>query len=179
MIQRFTILALAGALAACVAAPTVKTDFDRAANFSTYKTYTWLPRPTQGPTLTQQRIVEGIDARLQAKGWKLTDNGDVRVAAQVSTQEKESFQTYYNGVGYGLGFGGFGPPVPMAATTTVDTYEVGTLVVDMFDAKTKRAVWRGSATGTLPDNPDKLPALLQTSLDKMFAAFPPSNMPSR
>jgi hypothetical protein len=31
---------------------------------------------------------------------------------------------------------------------------VGTLVVDLFDAATKDAVWRGMATKTLSDRPD-------------------------
>jgi hypothetical protein len=50
---------------------------------------------------------------------------------------------------------------------------VGTLVVDMFDTASKRAIWRSTATGVVPDDPSKLNALVQASLDKMFAGFPP------
>jgi len=46
----------------------------------------------------------------------------------------------------------------------------------MFDSTTKRAVWRGTADGILPDDPDKRTALLQASLDKMFAIFPPGSV---
>ncbi|SFM23271.1 DUF4136 domain-containing protein [Variovorax sp. OV329] len=169
-------LILAGLLAACSNTPTVKTDSDPAARFSAYRTYTWIAKPTGGSPLTQQRIADGIDAKLKAKGWQLAPDGDVRIAAHVATQERRDYTTYYNTMGYGWGWGGFGPGV---ATTTAYTYEVGTLVVDMFDAGTKRAIWRGTATATLPDNSDATPALLQASLDKMFADFPPGSAPAK
>ena len=170
MNRRFTLLLCAGLLASCANTPTVKADFDPAANFARYRTYTWLAKPTGGSPLAMQRIVDGVDARLQAKGWRLAPEGDVRVAASVTSAQKQDYTTYYSGMGYGWGWGAMSPGM---ATTSVYTYEVGTLVVDMFDASTKRAVWRGTADGILPDNPDKRTEMLQVALDKMFAAFPP------
>jgi len=42
------------------------------------------------------------------------------------------------------------------ATTTVDTYKVGTLVVDLFDAKTEKLIWaESSSSDTLSNNADK------------------------
>jgi len=41
------------------------------------------------------------------------------------------------------------------ATTTVETYKVGTLVVDLFDAKTEKLIWRSSSSDTLSDKADK------------------------
>jgi hypothetical protein len=177
VIHRFTTLAtpfvFAGLLAACAASPNVKTDFDPAAKFTNYRTYTWLGKPTGGSPLTQQRIVDGIDAKLQAKGWRPAPDGDVRIAAHLTSTERQDYTTFYSGTGYGWGRGWGGPAM---ATTQAYTYEVGTLVVDMFDTASKRAIWRGTASGTLPDNPDKMPALLQASLDKMFAEFPPGSV---
>ena len=66
-----------------------------------------------------------------------------------------------------------------SATTTVRTYQVGTLVVDMFDTKTKQAIWRGSAQGTVPSSPDKANQMVQAGIDKMFAAFPPGSTPAK
>ncbi|WP_298931028.1 DUF4136 domain-containing protein [uncultured Ramlibacter sp.] len=174
MLHRLILVSLAALLASCASTPTVKTDFDPAATFSSYKTYSWLSKPTGGSPLAQQRIVDGIDARLKAKGWTLSPSGDVRIAANVTAQEKQDYTTYYSGMGYGMGWRGYGYGAgPGMATTSVYTYEVGTLVVDMFDTSTKRAIWRGHASGVLPDNPDKMAALLQASLDQLFADFPP------
>ena len=59
------------------------------------------------------------------------------------------------------------------ATTTVNTYKVGTLVVDLFDPKTKKLMWRGSASDTLSDKSDKNIKNLNKGVGKMFKHFPP------
>ncbi|MGO4220320.1 DUF4136 domain-containing protein [Lysobacter sp. TAF61] len=162
---------------AVAATPKVTTDSDPAANFAAYKTYYWAMKPEGGSPLMQQRIVAGIDARLQAKGWTLAEGGDVAVAANISRSQKQSLDTFYTGTGMGgWGWrGGWGGGMGMGnASTTVRTYDVGTLVVDMFDAKSKQAIWRGTASGTVPSNPDKAAAGLDKGLDKMFASFPPT-----
>jgi hypothetical protein len=165
-------LALPLLISACasVGGPTVRIDVDPGADLSRERTYSWVARPDGGTPLMQQRIVDGIDSRLQAKGWKLAPNGDIHVSAHVSSSEKESQGAYYNRVGY-VGWGGFGPPAPNTAAPT-DTYEVGTLVVEMVNAQSKRSAWRGTASGTLHDDPAKMNALLQAALDKMFTGFP-------
>jgi len=66
-----------------------------------------------------------------------------------------------------------------SATTTVRTYDVGTLVVDMFDARSKQAVWRGTASATVPISPERANAAVEAGLDKLFAGFPPGSAPAR
>jgi hypothetical protein len=39
-------------------------------------------------------------------------------------------------------------------TTTVDTYKVGTLVVDLDDSNNKQLIFRASANDTLSSNPE-------------------------
>jgi hypothetical protein len=169
----FAALAIPLLLSACasVGGPTVKIEVVPGTDFSRVRTYSWVARPDGGTPLMQQRIVDGIDARLQARGWKLAPNGDIHVSAHVSASEKESLNNYYTRVGY-MGWGGFGPPAPNSPMP-VETFEVGTLVVDMVVAQSKRSAWRGTASGTVQDDPAKMNALLQTALDQMFAAFPP------
>ena len=60
------------------------------------------------------------------------------------------------------------------ATTTEDTYKVGTLVVDLFDAKTKKIIWRGSSSDTLSSKSDKNIKDLDKGVQKLFEHFPPS-----
>ncbi len=50
---------------------------------------------------------------------------------------------------------------------------MGTLVVDMFDAKTKNLVFRGIAEDELSDNPEKNKKKLEKASTKMFKEFPP------
>ncbi|MFC3549506.1 DUF4136 domain-containing protein [Lysobacter cavernae] len=169
---------MATMLVACASTPTVHTDSDPSAQFASYHTYTWLAKPEGTSPLVQQRIVDGIDAQLRAKGWTQAADGDVSLAAHVATSQKQSLDTFYSGGAWG-GWGWRGGMGMGSATTTVRTYDVGTLVVDMFDSKTKQAVWRGTASGTVPSSPEKVNASVQAGIDKMFASFPPGSAPAK
>jgi len=61
------------------------------------------------------------------------------------------------------------------ATTTTSEFLVGTLVVDIYDAKTKALMFRGTATDELSDKPEKNQKKLQKASDKMFKDFPPGS----
>jgi hypothetical protein len=171
-------LAAAALLAGCASTPDVAVDHDPTADFSRYRTYYWAQEPNASNPLANQRIVAGIDQRLQAKGMTRQEgSGDIALVANVATSQKQTLDTFYTGGAYGgwgwgpgWGYGGVG-----SSTTRVNTYTVGTLVLDMFDTSTKKAVWRGTASGTVSDSPDKNVAAVNAGLDKMLAAFPPGS----
>jgi len=50
----------------------------------------------------------------------------------------------------------------------VRTYLEGTLVVDLFDAANRKLVWRGVATDTVSDNPQKNAEHIDKAVEKMF-----------
>ena len=148
----------------------VKTDYDRSADFNQYKTYSWEKVQTQDPLLVD-RIKEAVNSALAAKGWtQVPSGGTVAIVAIEMTQNQRTLNTFYNGFGGGWRWGGgFGD-----ATTTVDNYKVGTLVVDLFDANSKKLVWRGSASDTLSNKSDKNIKALDKGVEKMFDHFPPN-----
>ena len=45
-------------------------------------------------------------------------------------------------------------------------------MIDLFDAKTKQAIFRGLATDTLSDKPKKNEDKLNKSVEKIFTKFP-------
>src|ERR1700730_442289 len=151
----------------------VKSDYDHGANFGQYKTYSWEKVQTKDPLLVD-RIKDAVNRTLAAKGWTLVPSGgDVEVFAIETTQNQQTLDTFYNGFGGGRrwgGFGGFGD-----ATTTTETYTVGTLVVDLFDAKTEKLIWRSSSSDTLSDKADKNTKNLDKGVKKMFQHFPPDS----
>jgi hypothetical protein len=154
---------------AASSAQQVKTDYDHSANFGQYRTYSWEKVQTKDPLLVD-RIKDAVNTALTAKGWTQVDSGgDVSIVAMEITQNKQTLNTFYDGFGGGWRFGGFGD-----ATTTTDTYRVGDVVVDLFDAKTKNLIWRGSSSDTLSNNPDKNTKNLDKGVQKMFAHFPPN-----
>jgi hypothetical protein len=48
------------------------------------------------------------------------------------------------------------------------------LVVDIWDALTKHLVWRGTATDTASENPEKNEQNLKKAMERKFRECPPS-----
>jgi hypothetical protein len=174
MKMRMNVIVLIGLvffLANASFAQEVKTDYDRAANFSQYKTYSWEKVQTPDP-LWVDRIKAAVNAALAAKGWTQVESGsDISIIAMEINRNHQTLNTFYDDFGGGWrwrGFGGFGE-----STTTSETYTVGTLVVDLFDAKTQMLVWRGVSSGMLSDKSDKNIKNLNRGVEKMFQHFPP------
>jgi len=153
----------------------VKTDYDRNANFGQYKTYSWEQVKTKDPLLVD-RIKSSVNAALAAKGWtQVASGGDASIIAIEMTQNQQTLNTFYDGFGGGWGWRRFGGGGFGEATTTTETYKVGTLVVDLFDTKTKQLVWRGTSSDTLSNNSDKNIKNLDKGVEKMFKKFPPGS----
>lgn len=163
-------LVLLLAIASSALAQQVQTDFDKRVNFSQYKTYSWKQVQVKND-LWEPRIKDAINGQLAAKGWQLVDDGgDVVIVAIGTTRIQRTLDTFYNGFGGGWRWrgGGFG-----TATTTERDYKEGTLVVDMFDAKSKDLIWRGNAEDMVSGNPEKNEKKLDKAVVKMFKKFPP------
>ena len=159
--------------ASTVSAQQVKTDYDRSANFAQYKTYSWEQVKTKD-ALDVDRVKSAVNAALGAKGWSQVDSGgDVSIIAVETTQNQQSLNTFYDGFGGGWGWRRFGGGGFGEATTTTETYKVGTLVVDLFDTKTKQLLWRGTSSDTLSNNSSKNIKNLDKGVEKMFKHFPP------
>lgn len=171
-IRYLVLIAFALSLTTSVHAQKVTTDYAPGTDFSQYKSYTWGEgRPARNP-LVAQRIVAGIDAQLAAKGLRKAAEGesvDLIVTYQTATDTKTEINSYNTGGwgGWGWGWGGG------ITQTTVNKIPVGQLIVDLGDVKAKKFVWRGMATGTISDNPEKMNKTLDKALVKMFEKYPP------
>jgi len=149
----------------------VSTDYDHKVNFSKYKTYTWIHPPMIGDPLMRQRAEEAVNRELQKKGFRMAadpDKADLGVVVNAATKEKHALKTFYDGFPAGWTWNGWG-----TATTTVTTYDVGTLVVDLFDNANKRVVWRGVATETLSGELQKNTKRINKAVAEMFEHLPP------
>ena len=77
----------------------------------------------------------------------------------------------YGGVG-GWGYHGWGVGMG-TATTYENVYTVGTLILDVYDAKTQKLLWRGSASDTIPEKSSSLAKKIDKAVTKMMKKFPP------
>ena len=168
------IIALVAFAPIAVNAQKVKVTSDPNADFSRYKTYAW-DQGTFSNAIIKQHIVTAVDAAMAAKGLqKVTENPDLIVSALASTESdltttNPSWHPSLNSIATGIPSGG----AAWAVTK-------GTLVVDLSDAKTKNAVWRGTATDTLEHGPtgDRIRDAktvekpIRKSVEKMLKKFP-------
>ena len=147
----------------------VKVDYDKNTNFSVYHNYAWAKgTPVENP-LMDQRIIDGVDKQLAAKGLRKVEasaDPDLWVLYHGAVSTETQLNTTNMG-GWGWRWGGG------MATTTVEKIPVGRLVVDIGDAKTKKLLWLGDASDTLSDKPEKNEQKLNKALEKMFKKFPP------
>lgn len=146
----------------------VMVDYDHQANFQAYKTYAWTKGTPVRNQLWDQRIVDGIDKQLAAKGLQKVDasaNPDLDVLYHGAVDQQTQFNT--------MGMGGFRRFGGGMATTTVDKIPMGQLIVNIGDPKTKRLLWTAKASDTLSDKPEKDQKKLDKTLEKMFRNFPP------
>jgi hypothetical protein len=173
--KRFAVLGSLLCFAVVVSAwgQKVNVDFDKEANFASFKTYTWAKgTPAKNP-LMDQRIIDGIDKQLAAKGLQKLEasaNPDLVVLYHAAVGTETQLNTMNTG-GYGWGYrwgGGMGN-----STTTVEKIPVGQLTVDIGDAKAKKLLWMGNASDTLSDKPEKNEKKINSALEKMFKKFPP------
>ena len=171
----FVLMGMMLLFAGKLSAQQVKTDYDRNANFGQYKTYSWEQVKTKD-ALDVDRIKTAVNAALSAKGWTMVDSGgDVSVIAMEMTHNQQTLNTFYDGFGGGWGWRRFGGGGFGEATTTTETYKVGSVVVDLFDTKTKQLIWRGTSSDTLSNNSDKNIKNLDKGVEKMFKHFPPGS----
>ncbi len=168
----FAGLSLAGA---CLLFASVNTDYDKNANFAKFHSYSWIDVKAGDP-LWVDRIKSAVDSQLSAKGWqKMPSGGDASISAFGSTKNQQTLNTFYDGLGGGWGWRrGWGGGMS-ESTTTVENTPVGTLVVDVFDSGTKKLVWRGTASDTLSNKPDKNDKKLDKDVADMFKKFPPNS----
>jgi Domain of unknown function (DUF4136) len=154
----------------------VSYDYDKAASFSTFKTYAHKDGTKVGQPLIDDRIVAAIDSQLSAKGLtKVEENPDVFVVYHIAFDKQKDISTFSTGYGgygpYGWGWGG-----GMGSTTTqVRDILIGTLVIDIADAKQKKLAWRGMGVKEVDTqaNPEKRDKSINNAVKKIFKNYPP------
>jgi len=174
-------IGLAIVMIACVAAPAAaqKTyvDYDRNVDMTSYKSYAWASTPDvsiyDNNPLMHSRIKNAIEYYLGKGGLiENTDAPDVWVTYYGEADHDFEVDTFTSaGYGYGPGWQWSSPwggsAVGMTATTPIPQ-KAGTLVIDIWDAKTMKIVWRGTMTATIPDNPQKSHKKLDKGIQQMI-----------
>jgi hypothetical protein len=153
-------------------AQNVSYDFDKAAAFSGFKTYAWVRGTELNDALNHKRIVNAVDAQLASKGLVRVEpnaNPDVLVAYHASFDKDLQIN------GFSSGWGGFRFAANRSGSARVNEILIGTLAVDIVDAKTKTIVWRGMATKEIDTSAsaEKREKNVNKAAEKLFKNYPP------
>ena len=165
-------------LPAAAMAQKVSYDADKTANFAAFKTYAHKEGTKVGQQLIDDRIVAAIDTEMAAKGFTKVDaNPDVFVVYHVAFDKQKDISTYSSGYGGGYGAYGWGWGGGMGGTTTTQVRDilVGTLIVDLADAKKGQLVWRGMGVKEVDTQakPEKRDKSINEAVKKIFKNYPP------
>ena len=156
--------------------PTLKvsSDYDRAVNFSAYKTYSIYNLKSKGSVnqLNEERIIKYINAEMAKRGFTQSNqNPDLMVNALTVLKDRRgiSATTYGYGGAY-RPYGYWGAP----GYTSVSTYDYkdGSLVIDMIDAKTQKMVWTGTGSAEVYNKPKDPEQTISEVVGKIMAEFP-------
>jgi len=154
-------------------------DYDKAADFSKYKSYTLKDGTKVADPLVHNRIVAAIEAELAAKGLSRNNAApDIVVVYHVATDKKQDITAYSSGFG---GYGGYGYRYGGGwGTTTTDVRVneilVGTLLIDVADSAKNEIVWRGMGVKEIDvqAKAEKRDKNISAAVKKVLKDFPPT-----
>lgn len=178
--SQYVLVALNLFLAAC-STVSVTTDFDRAASFTQYLTYTFVPSKEKIPLSpsTETAFRDALRENLAARNiTEVSKDADLHVIRHISTKERlsvyQSNNWPYRGMPYGYGYYGLWASAPIIYD--VSEYTEGTLILDFVDSKTQKLVFRGIATGTVSD-PETNAKRVREAVEKIVQKFPKTVSP--
>lgn len=179
MQKRVVTLVIAVVLAPVfVLAQKVSYDYEKTANFAAFRTYAHKDGTKVGQPLIDARIVAAIDAQLAEKGLtKSESNPDVFVVYHMAFDKEKDISTFSSGYGgygpYGWGWGGGW--AGGTTSTQVRDILIGTLVIDLADAKKGQLAWRGIGVKEVDTQakPEKRDKSINNAVKKIFKNYPP------
>jgi len=144
----------------------VSVNYNHSQSFSGYHTYAWGSNNANQvqDSILAQVAQQDIDAALQGKGLQKvqeSQNPDVIVTANGGLKQQTSYSAWgMRGIGGGMG------------GITPEQNVIGTMIVDLYDAKSQSLIWRGIAQNTLNNNGNKNQQMVQKAVTKMFKQWP-------
>lgn len=166
----------------------VHSDYDQSVDFTKFKTIRFLGWQDDSDKLIndldKQRILESFGKEFEMRNLTFVkQGGDLAVTLYLKLDQKTSTTAYtdYNGgMGYGgrwgYGYGvGWGAGMGMGSSTTTfseNDYEVGTLVVSVYEGESKKLIWQGISNKTINENPKKRVKTIPKGVQKIMKKYP-------
>ena len=175
--------AAAALLAGCASQPKVLSDYDKSADFASYRTFGFMTQvgadSTEFRSLAVQTMQTAATRQMELRGYTLSDTPDLVINFTGKIEEKtdvESVPAPYYGPGWGYGgfygapYGGWGGG---GTQVTTRRYNVGTLVMDVVDREKRQAVFQGSVSDVVTkEMMANREAAITGAVNRIFASYP-------
>jgi hypothetical protein len=159
--------------AAPIVAQTVTIDYDHSVNFAKFKTYTWQKVHATDPQV-EDRITIALDRDMSNRYMtEVSKNGDVTITAVDATQDKQEFSDFYASLSDYTWQRPWGSAGFMDSQATLQDVPVDTLVIDMYDTKTHKLLWRGVVTEPVAKGEDKNDRTIDKAVTELIGKYPP------
>jgi uncharacterized protein DUF4136 len=178
------------ALGACASGVQVRTALSPDASLTGLRTFrveqTPKPKIATAQSNSDPMLVNSISNRalrtdlqqgFEKLGYAVNDSTpDFCVAYYASTNQQLDITTWDYGYPFRprrwRGWGFYQPRFGPAFDPMVTQYTQGTVIVDVFDTKTKDLLWRGQGVANVSDNQQEYTQELQTTVSAILAKFP-------
>jgi hypothetical protein len=139
----------------------IESDYDKKADFSKYKTYTWTMRPESYRPKAHDLIVAGIDNQMASLGLSRDDSGkgDLSLTyltlrtAQVNLKEVEKLEREGN-------------------KEQAHLYDMGKLVIVVREASTNRRLWAATTLEHMSQDQAAREQTINQAITRLFQTYP-------
>ena len=148
-------------------------DYDTQTDFSNYATYNFYPELQTGLSpLDEKRLLDAIDAELQLKGIRFSEDPDFYV--NVKTRFFKAPQNTSVGVGLGGGGRNVGGGVSVGIPVG-EPNQKREIRFDFVDTQKDLLIWNAVTESSFKENytPEKRESVLQHIVTKALAKYPP------
>ncbi|KYG82478.1 DUF4136 domain-containing protein [Roseivirga echinicomitans] len=174
MKKLITTLSIVLLFSGCAEQLYLSSDFDRTADFSTYKTYA-LAKDQEKPgntspmfdnELNRKRIKEAIEKEMKSMGLAQSDwEPDLLIDFHITIDQQTDYIVHNN---YPFRYR-YWPSYDVASYT----FKKGALVIHIVDTKKEQLVWQGVGSKRLDDVPPRdLEAKIQEAVKAIFSQYP-------
>jgi hypothetical protein len=177
--KRLVALAAVALLAGCTSTPSVLSDYDKRADFGSYRSFGFVDQGDEAKSLAIQTLEAAATREMEARGYKLATEPDLLVHFTGKLEDRADVQSvpgpmYGPGWGYGGWYGApYGGWAYSSPQVTTRHYKVGTLVMDIVDRAKRQVVFQAgmekTVTKKMLENQD---AALNAAVASMFATYP-------
>ncbi|PQV48279.1 uncharacterized protein DUF4136 [Jejuia pallidilutea] len=148
-------------------------DYDKAVNFSKYKTYQYFGDMDTGLSeLDTKRLLDALDQKLQATGFVISENPDFLIDIKTTEFRNQQRETVGVGVGGGGGNVGGGISIGLPIGQSNMTKQI---IFDFVDASNKQLFWQANSEASFNPKaePIKREERFTAIVEKVFKTFPP------